>query len=120
MTEQTLQKEIISIIRRFYGYCWRANAGTFKSFDGKRIVHGLPKGFPDIFGYRYKDGRLFFIEVKNPKGGRIRPEQKEFARNCVDHNVLHGYADSIDDAIKIVQGEYEHRKGELANENGLC
>ena len=54
---------------------FRTNAGTFKSMDGKHIVRGLPRGFPDLFGVlpadKAKDGRPVpvFLEAK------IRPNK---------------------------------------------
>lgn len=108
MKEQDIQNQIKDIINRYYGCCWRANAGIFKSFDCKRIVHGLPKGFPDLFGFRRRDGKMFFLEVKSKKGRRT-PEQKRFEETLNQHdNILYGVAKSLDDALRILEvGEYK-------------
>lgn len=106
--EQDIQNLIKDIINRFYGRCWRANAGVFKSFDGKRIVQGLPKGFPDLFGFRRRDGKMFFLEVKSKKGKRTE-EQERFEQMLNENpNILYGVVKSLDDALKVLEvGEYK-------------
>ena len=50
MKESELVNQIIKTlypVLRLY----RANAGTFYSKDGNRRIAGLPKGFPDLFGF---------------------------------------------------------------------
>lgn len=108
MKEQDIQNLIKDVINQYYGCCWRANAGIFKSFDCKRIVHGLPKGFPDLFGFRRRDGKMFFLEVKS-KRGRRTPEQKQFEGLLKQHdNILYGVVKSLDEALKALEvGEYK-------------
>ena len=49
---------------------YRANAGTFRSDDGKHVIKGMPKGFPDLFGVILADKAIdgkpvpVFIEAK--------------------------------------------------------
>lgn len=62
---------------------------------------GLPNGFPDLFGWRWSDRQIFFIEVKTPTG-KIRPDQKAFHLDLQNRKVIHGIARSVDDALKIV------------------
>ena len=100
------EKHIQDDIRQALSYTcevFRANVGVFKR--GDRFVNtGLPKGFPDLFGFRRSDGKMFLIEVKNVKG-RLSKEQKEFAEFIKDYPVLYGVARSVDDALRIVGGE---------------
>ena len=54
MRESDLLNQIIRVLYpvvRLY----RANAGSFKSGDGKRYIRGMPKGFPDLFGTLLND-----------------------------------------------------------------
>ncbi len=62
---------------------------------------------PDLFGFRRRDGKMFFLEVKSKKGRRT-PEQKQFEELLNQHeNILYGVAKSLDDALRILQvGEY--------------
>ena len=53
-------------------------------------------------GFRYSDGKMFFIEVKNSKG-RLSPEQKEFLKWAEGHPILCGVAKSVEDAFNILE-----------------
>lgn len=79
---------------------FRANVGTFR--QGDRFINtGLPPGFPDLFGFRKRDGKLFFIEVKTVKG-HLSPNQIQFAKDIANYDVLYGVARSVADALRIV------------------
>lgn len=97
------EKHIQDDIRQALSYScevFRANVGVFRR--GDRFVNtGLPKGFPDLFGFRKSDGKMFLIEVKNVKG-RLSKEQKEFGKRMEEQNVLYGVARSVEDALKII------------------
>lgn len=97
------EKVIQDDIRQALSYScevFRANVGVFRR--GDRFVNtGLPKGFPDLFGFRKSDGKMFLIEVKNVKG-RLSKEQKEFGKRMEEQNVLYGVARSVEDALKII------------------
>lgn len=97
--EKTIQDQIRSALS-YHCVVFRANVGTFK--QGNRFIStGLPKGFPDLFGFRKSDGKMFFIEVKNVKG-RLSPEQINFGKQMEEMKVLYGVARSVEDAFKIV------------------
>lgn len=83
---------------------FRANVGMLYTEDGRVIATGLPKGFPDLFGYRRRDGRILFLEVKTNKG-RLRPEQKHFLSQAQKDGCIAGVVRSVDDARRIIQGE---------------
>lgn len=83
-------------------YVFRANVATVRLPDGRIFDTGLPKGFPDLFGFRGTDGKIFFIEVKNEKG-QLRKEQKHFQKVMQYKPALCGIARSVEDAIRIVE-----------------
>lgn len=97
------EKAIQDAIREALAYScvvFRANVGTFKS--GNRFVNtGLPKGFPDLFGFRKSDGRFFAIEVKNVRG-RLSDDQKRIGEMLKDMGAIYGVARSVADALRIV------------------
>lgn len=100
--ESKIQKEIVDAINGTgLGRCWVATSGLLKSPDGKRFVRALPEGFPDLFGYRKADGKMFFIEVKTASG-RISKSQINFMQTEASPKVLYGIARSIDDAFEIL------------------
>ena len=99
------EKEIQNAIREALSYMckvYNITTGTFK-VAGKppRFIQTFPKGTPDLMGFRKKDGKMFFIEVKNAKG-KLSPEQEEFARYIQGFPVLYGVARSVADALRIV------------------
>lgn len=79
---------------------FRINVGSFKV--GDRIIStGVPKGFPDLFGFRRKDGKAIFLEVKTPKG-KLRKEQEVFKKALSKQNVIYGVARSLEEAREII------------------
>lgn len=83
---------------------FRTNVGKVKTADGRWFDSGLPTGFPDLIGYKPKNGRVFFIEVKT-KTGRRRKDQITFAQGLKDKHVIYGVARSAEEAVKIVNNE---------------
>ncbi len=81
---------------------FRANVGTFFTKDGRPVNVGLPKGFPDLFGIRKKDGKMFFLEVKN-ETGRLRPDQKNFLEQMKKYPVIAGVVRSADEARELLE-----------------
>ncbi|KRM40688.1 hypothetical protein FD47_GL002708 [Lentilactobacillus parafarraginis DSM 18390 = JCM 14109] len=69
--------------------------------NGRWFDTGLPRGYPDLFGFKHSDGKIFFIECKN-ETGRLRDDQKRFAKFIKQYPVLYGVARSVDDALKII------------------
>ena len=72
-------------------------AGTFNYFDS-----GLPVGHPDLYGFRKKDGKVFYIEVKTASGV-ISEKQKKFHEMLHKNGIIHGVARNVEDALKIVK-----------------
>ena len=88
-------------------HMYRTNAGTFRSMDGKHIVHGLPRGFSDLFGVISKDltadGRPMpvFLEAKiHPN--KASPEQIAFLQEYRRAGCIAGVVYSVADAWKLI------------------
>ena len=103
MSEKDIQNQIRAGVNDI-AVTFRANVGKLYTDDGRMITTGLPKGFPDLFGYRKSDGRIVFIEVKTAKG-RIRPEQVKFLEQVKKDGCLAGVARSVADARKIIEAD---------------
>ena len=102
-TEHAIQNEIQLALSKHQCTVFRANVGKIKLSDGRFFSTGLPKGFPDLFGFGWTDGKIFFIEVKSAKG-RPRADQVVFHKMLQSHNIIHGIARSVSDALMIVDG----------------
>lgn len=88
-----------------HGYVvYRGNVGKVRLKDGRWFDTGLPKGFPDLFGFRKSDGKMFFIEVKNEKGKRSE-QQIKFGEFLSRMPVLYGVARNVEEALEIVKEE---------------
>ena len=103
-TEHTIQNEIRVALTENGYTVFRANVGKVKTVDGRWFDTGLPKGHPDLYGFR-PDGKIFYIEVKNANG-RVRLEQKQFIKKVKARGALAGIARSVEDALDIVRGVY--------------
>ena len=99
-TESLIQNQVRVGLSKAGHTVFRANVGKVRMADGRYFDTGLPKGFPDLFGFR-PDGRIFFIEVKN-ETGRVRPEQEKFIEQMRKRGALAGVARSVADAMEIV------------------
>lgn len=103
LSEHDIQNLIRMELARIGIPVYRANVGRVRMADGRYFDTGLPKGFPDLFGFK-PDGQIFFIEVKNLKG-RVRSEQKIFLERAKSQGALAGVARSVEDALDIVNGK---------------
>ncbi|MDW4519816.1 VRR-NUC domain-containing protein [Staphylococcus saprophyticus] len=112
-SEQTIQNEIIIAVNRLGHRLWRSNAGKVITKDN-RVIQLFPKGFPDTVGFRKTDGKIIFIEVKTDKG-RLRPEQEKFRSFIETQPVLYGVARSVEDAIKIIEGDSNGTNNHITN-----
>ena len=101
-SEKAIQNEIMLALSQNGCKVFRSNAGEVKTADG-RVVKLMPKGFPDLCGFRIDDGKFFAIEVKN-EDGKLRDEQIKFGEFLTKFPVLYGVARSAEDAIAIVTG----------------
>ncbi|MDE6780353.1 MAG: VRR-NUC domain-containing protein [Ruminococcus sp.] len=83
---------------------FRVNVGAFRTADGRFITSGVPKGFPDLFGFRKSDGRAVFIEVKTAKG-RPTKEQLNFLYTMNKNGAIAGLCRSAEDALNLIKGD---------------
>ena len=73
LAENDVEKACLDFARLRGWWPIRLHAGTFKSLDGKRYVHGVEKGTPDYILVKQPS---FFLETKRP-GGDLTPEQRQ-------------------------------------------
>lgn len=104
MTETDIMNQIRLALSEAGHTNFRGNVGKVRLPDGREFSTGLPKGFSDLFGFRKKDAKAFFIEVKTPKG-RLRDEQARFIRAMQEHGAIAGVARCPEDALHIVEDE---------------
>lgn len=69
---------------------FRMNVGTGYTFDGRYFNTGVPKGFPDLFGFRKSDGCAVFIEVKTARPSAEQVKFLETMRKTVQLQVFAG------------------------------
>ncbi|MDB1104713.1 VRR-NUC domain-containing protein [Lactobacillus parabuchneri] len=102
--EHQIQNEIRIAVSAHNCTIFRANVGKVLMKNNRWFDTGLPRGYPDLFGFRHSDGKVFFIECKN-ETGRLRDDQKRFADFIKQYPVLYGVARSVEEAIEIVEGK---------------
>lgn len=104
ISEHSIQSAIMAAVSKHQCTVFRSNVGKVKTIDGRWFDTGLPKGHSDLYGWRWSDGKVFYIEVKNEKG-KPRPDQIRFHKMLTKHHIIHGIARSTDDALKIIDEE---------------
>lgn len=88
------------------GKVLRSSVGEVILGGARKIESGLPSGWPDTFGFiKGPPPRPVFIEVKKP-GENPTPQQVAFLRVVHADGCLAGVARSIEDAEKIMRGEF--------------
>lgn len=97
-----IQNEIRLALSKSQCTVFRVNVGKVRLPDGTIFQTGVPRGYSDLSGFRWSDGKAFFIEVKTPTG-RPRKDQIQFHRMLASHGIIHGIARSPEDAVKIVK-----------------
>ncbi|CCK86430.1 Putative uncharacterized protein ps121 [Lactobacillus equicursoris DSM 19284 = JCM 14600 = CIP 110162] len=102
--EHKIQNQIRLMLSR-HGYInFRANVGKIRLPDGRWFDTGLPRGFPDLFGFKPVNGKIYFLEVKS-KTGRARKDQIAFHQALTNYHVIHGLVRSPEEALTVVEGE---------------
>lgn len=102
-SEHSIQKEIRVALSRHKCSVFRTNVGKVQTIDYRWFDAGLPQGHPDLYGFRWVDKQVFYIEVKS-KTGKLRTDQIRFHEFLQSHNVIHGIARNVQDALMIVDG----------------
>ena len=103
MTEEHKIQNEIRIALADSCIIFRMNVGTCYTLDGRYFNTGVPKGFPDLFGFRKSDGRAVFIEVKTPKG-KPSAKQVKFLETMRKNGAIAGICRSAEDAVQLIQG----------------
>ena len=78
---------------------FRCNVGNFYTKYGQEIKIGTP-GHSDLYGVK-PGGIAFFKEMKTPIG-KASDQQKKFIQVMKQMGCCAGFANSVDQAIKIV------------------
>lgn len=102
--EHKIQNDIRVALSKHRCTVFRVNVGSVHTSDGRFFSAGVPSGHPDLYGWRWSDNQVFYIEVKNERG-KPRQDQIRFHHMLTSHNIIHGIARSVDDALKIVDEE---------------
>lgn len=103
VSEHEIQKAIMVALSQHKCAIFRTNVGKVQMIDHRWFDAGLPQGHPDLYGWRWVDNQVFYIEVKS-KTGKPRPDQLRFHEFLTSHNVIHGIARNERDALMIVDG----------------
>ncbi len=101
-SEHKIQNDIRVALSKHKCTVFRVNVGSVKTPDGRFFSAGVPSGHPDLYGFRWSDHQVFYIEVKNEKG-KPRADQIRFHKMLTKREIIHGIARSAGDAIKIVE-----------------
>ena len=102
--EHKIQNEIRVALSKHQCTAFRVNVGSVQTPDGRFFSAGVPSGHPDLYGFRWSDHQVFYLEIKNERG-KPRPDQIRFHEFLTRRGVIHGIARSVDDALKIVDEE---------------
>lgn len=103
-SEHEIQKSIMVAVSNHNCLIARTNVGKVWTKDGRMFDAGPPPGWSDLTGCKYENGKIFFIECKNAKG-KPRDVQIKFHKLLQKHNIIHGIARSVEDALKIIDKE---------------
>ncbi len=101
-SEHKIQNDIRVALSKHQCTVFRVNVGSVKTPDGRFFSAGVPSGHPDLYGFRWSDHQVFYIEVKNEKG-KPRADQIRFHEMLTKREIIHGIARSAGDAVKIVE-----------------
>lgn len=114
--EHIIQNKIRLALSRSQCTVFRVNVGRVKMADGRYFTTGVPDGYSDLSGFKWSNGKAFFIEVKN-ETGKPRLDQIRFNKFLISKHIICGIARSPEDALKIVNEElvgYGFTKRDLA------
>ena len=101
--ETKIQNTIMLELGKLGHRVFRSQVGLFYTLDGRRIHIGQ-KGQSDLHGHRVQDGKAFYIETKTPVG-KASKEQLDFIKAMKESNSLAGFANSVEQALKILEGK---------------
>lgn len=102
--EQKIQNDIRVALSKNECTVFRVNVGSVRTPDGRYFKTGVPSGYSDLSGFKWSNGKAFFIEVKT-KTGKPRLDQIRFNKFLISKHIICGIARSPEDALKIVNEE---------------
>lgn len=81
LTENDVERACLDLLRVRGWLTVRIHTGTFRSFDGQRIIKGAPKGTPDYI-CAHATHPAFLLETKRPHGELSAAQQ--FQRRAIE------------------------------------
>lgn len=101
MTETDLMHAVMLAVTEAGCQIFRTNVGKVRTPDGRFFDTGLPKGHPDLYGFR-PDGQIFYIETKlHPR--KPSKEQRQFILAMIGKGAAAGVAYTVEEAMQIVK-----------------
>lgn len=104
MSEANILRQIMWALSEHDILIFRNNVGCTRFPNGSVVRYGLFPGSSDLIGIRKRDGRFLAIEVKKP-GQNAKPHQQNFIDRIKEAGGIAGVARSIDEALKIAEGQ---------------
>ncbi|MBN2545744.1 MAG: VRR-NUC domain-containing protein [Spirochaetes bacterium] len=101
MTEHNFQNYVRKELSKLGYITFRCNVGKIRTIDNRWFDTGLPKGFSDLIAL--KNGKLFFIETKAPKG-KPSTDQINFINQMKKNGFAAGIAYNMNDVFEILKG----------------
>lgn len=107
--EIDIQRQCIDWLRVNGFMAWRnQSAGVF---DATKRVYRAPSkyqmsGASDCIAV--KDGKVFFIEFKRPKSGKLSDSQIKFRDELISHGGIYVVIRSVDELMEFLGVENEH------------
>lgn len=98
-SENEVQSECLTWLKKHHVYCKRCDAGTFQNQYGQWGSYGIIGG-GDIQGIlKQHDGKAFDIECKKGAGGRLNKAQQRRKRDVEYSNGLYFIVHGIEELI---------------------
>lgn len=97
-SEHKIQNDIRVALSRHKCTVFRVNVGNVRTADGRFFSAGVPSGHPDLYFFRWSDGRVGYVEVKN-EHGKLRQDQIQFHKMLMKRKIIHCCARSVKDAL---------------------
>lgn len=109
MLESKIQREILDYLELNRVLHWRIPVDGTRTASGVRRKSTL-RGFPDILGILPgSNGKVFFIEVKTPKG-KLSEDQTEFHSKLRNANCLCIVATSVQEVRYYIDFHLKHQE----------
>lgn len=114
-SEASVVADVLRYLTKVLGWeAWRVNGGAARVpaelVDGRyrkarTVRFSSRNGLPDIIAIAPPSGRHVAIECKHPKGGRLRPSQKEHLEAAERSGALVIVARDVLDVVRALERE---------------